>query len=90
LARPRFRGQSRGHAQQRDLLRRIAILVSFAEEDPDGRMRLQAFRLRLHELGWTKSQNMKSQNIQTDYRFGAGDLDRTRLNVTEIVIKLIA
>src|SRR5262245_23374159 len=68
------------HAQQREDLRRIGVLTSFAETDPEAQAWDTAFRKRLDELGWTDG-----RNIQVDYRWGAGNLDRVQLFAKELV-----
>ena len=64
-------------AQQPD--RRIGILMSTAD-DSDGQARVTAFREGLQKLGWTEG-----RNIRIDYRWAAGDADRMRAYVTEMV-----
>jgi putative tryptophan/tyrosine transport system substrate-binding protein len=63
------------YAQQREDLRRIGVLNSFAETDPEAQAWDTAFRKRLLELGWTDG-----RNIQVDYRWGEGNLDRVQLS----------
>src|SRR5215467_7046022 len=67
-------------AQQPDRVRRIGFLLTLAEDHPVASIRIQAFRQRLQELGWTEG-----GNIQIDYRFAAGDISRVRLNAEEMV-----
>src|SRR5215831_16032469 len=67
-------------AEQPGGVRRVGVLVNFREGDPDGQVRLQAFRQRLKELGWTEG-----SNLQIEYRFSASNLERIRLNVAEII-----
>ena len=58
------------HAQQRERMRRVGILLSaIAADDPQGRM--GAFVQRLAELGWTEG-----RNLSIDYRYGLADPDR--------------
>jgi putative ABC transport system substrate-binding protein len=68
------------YAQQREGLRRIGVLSSFAETDLEAQAWDTAFRKRLDELGWTDG-----RNIQVDYRWGAGNLDRVQLFAKELV-----
>jgi putative ABC transport system substrate-binding protein len=58
----------------------IGVLLTLAENDPAAQLRIQAFRHRLQELGWTEG-----GNIQIDYRFAAGDIGRVLLNAEEMV-----
>ena len=68
------------HAQQPDRMRRIAVLMTVAEDNPDGKPRLEVFVQGLQELGWTDG-----RNIRIDYRWGAGDAERTRKYAAELV-----
>jgi len=52
-------------AQQADRLRRIGVLMGFAEDDEVWRSYLEAFRRRLQDLGWTVG-----RNLQIDYWVG--------------------
>jgi putative ABC transport system substrate-binding protein len=67
-------------AQQHERARRIGILMSYAEDNPEGRPRIAAFVKALQELGWTDG-----RNIQIDYRWSAGDAERTRKYAAELV-----
>src|SRR5262245_53816310 len=67
-------------AQQPDRMRRIGVLSGAAEDDPDSRARLAAFRKRLQQLGWTEG-----HNVRIDYRFVAGTLENTRKYAAELV-----
>jgi ABC-type uncharacterized transport system substrate-binding protein len=51
-------------AQQADRMRRIGVLMSFAESDIDTRTRLAGFRHELERLGWSDG-----RNVRIDYRF---------------------
>jgi putative tryptophan/tyrosine transport system substrate-binding protein len=66
--------------QQGERVRRVGVLMSVSEDGPDGRPRLAAFLKGLQELGWTDGRNMR-----IDLRWGAGDADRTRNYVAELV-----
>jgi len=67
-------------AQQSDRIRRIGVLMAYAEDNPDGKPRLAAFAKALQELGWTDG-----RNIRIEYRWSAGDAERTRRYATELV-----
>jgi putative tryptophan/tyrosine transport system substrate-binding protein len=60
-------------AQQGDRVRRIAVLMTNAEDDPEGWTRAAAFRQGLRELGWTEG-----QNVRIDWRWSGGDVERMR------------
>ena len=68
------------YAQQADRMRRIGVLMAYAEDNPDGKPRLSAFTQGLHELGWTDG-----RNIRIEYRWSAGDAERTRRYAAELV-----
>ena len=67
-------------AQQGERVRRIGVLLNLAENDPEGQARLGAFLQGLQQLGWTIG-----RNVQIEYRWGAGDPDRTRRYAAELV-----
>jgi putative ABC transport system substrate-binding protein len=66
--------------QQPDRMRRIGMLMSLAADDPESLARLTAFLQRLQELGWTDG-----RNIRIDYRWAAGDAERSRRYAAELV-----
>jgi putative tryptophan/tyrosine transport system substrate-binding protein len=45
------------HAQRGERMRRIAVLMSNVEDDPEAQARTTAFRQGLQELGWSEGQN---------------------------------
>jgi putative ABC transport system substrate-binding protein len=51
-------------AQQPDGMRRIGMLLALAEDDPEIRARLAAFRQALEKRGWSEG-----RNVRIDYRF---------------------
>jgi putative tryptophan/tyrosine transport system substrate-binding protein len=60
-------------AQQGERMRRIAVLMNNAEDDPEGQARAAAFRQGLHALGWTEG-----KNLRIDWYWTAGDVGRIR------------
>ena len=44
---------------QPDRIRRVGILVGLAEDDPDAKVRLGAFRQGLEKLGWSEGRNIQ-------------------------------
>lgn len=58
-------------AQQPDSVRRVGILISGAEADPEMQARVAAIRKRLDTFGWSEG-----RNIRIDIRFGEGDPGR--------------
>jgi putative ABC transport system substrate-binding protein len=67
-------------AQQPPQMRRIAVLVLSAENDPDTTARLAGFRQELERLGWAEG-----RNIRIDYRFAGGRTDRFQPLAKELV-----
>jgi putative tryptophan/tyrosine transport system substrate-binding protein len=67
-------------AQQPGRMRRVGVLLAYAEGDREAQRRIVAFQQSLHGLGWTDG-----GNIHVDYRFAAGDLNRMRTYAAEIV-----
>jgi putative ABC transport system substrate-binding protein len=66
-------------AQQPDRIRRIAVLMNNAEDDPEGQARAAAFRQGLRALGWTEE-----RNLRMDWRWMEGDVGRIRGAVAEL------
>src|SRR5262245_43460059 len=66
-------------AQQADRMRHIAIVMLTAD-DADGQARITALREGLEKLGW-----MEGRNLRIETRWAAGDADRMRNYVTEVV-----
>jgi putative tryptophan/tyrosine transport system substrate-binding protein len=67
-------------AQQTERMRRIGVLMNFTSDDPQSQDRLAAFVQGLQELGWTVG-----RNLQIDYRWGAGNVERYRTFAAELV-----
>ena len=67
-------------AQQTERARRIAVLIYYAESDPEARARVAALRTGLEELGWSEG-----RNLQVEYRFAAYQPDRARVLAKELV-----
>ena len=67
-------------AQQPDRMRRIAVLLRVAEEDPDAQHDLEAFRKGLRDLGWTTG-----SNLAIEYRYASADSDQMRAYAAELV-----
>ena len=55
-------------AQQGERVRRIGVLMSTSQDNPEGQARLAAFLQELQQLGWTDG-----RNIRIDTRWGADD-----------------
>jgi ABC-type uncharacterized transport system substrate-binding protein len=68
------------HAQQPDRMRRIGVLMNVAASDPEGEFQVATLVLQLKQRGWTEG-----RNVQFDYRWAAGDVDRMRAFAKELV-----
>ncbi len=66
--------------QQPERVRRIAILMPQAENDPEAQGRVAAFREGLEKLGWTDG-----RNIRIEARWGVADANSIQRIVTELV-----
>jgi putative tryptophan/tyrosine transport system substrate-binding protein len=66
--------------QQSDRMRRIAVLMNNAEDDPVGQARAAAFQQGLQTLGWNEG-----KNLSIDWYWTAGDVGRIRGDVTQLV-----
>jgi hypothetical protein len=44
---------------QSDRVRRIGVLMAYAESDPEGQAWIAAFREGLQKLGWTENTNIR-------------------------------
>jgi ABC-type uncharacterized transport system substrate-binding protein len=67
-------------AQQAERVRRIGVLMTQAEDDPEGQTRLLALAQGLQESGWTIG-----RNVRIDTRWGEGDAERYRRYAAELV-----
>ena len=57
----------RGRAQQADRVRRIGVLLPYAENDAEAKSHLSALTQQLKRLGWSED-----RNIRVDVRYAAG------------------
>jgi putative ABC transport system substrate-binding protein len=64
-------------AQQNDRVRRVGVLMPFAQDSPEGQARIAAFVQEMQKLGW-----IEGRNLQIEYRWDTGDLRKT---ATELV-----
>jgi putative ABC transport system substrate-binding protein len=67
-------------AQQPDRMRRIGVMMGYAEDDPEAQTRLAAFKQGLLTLGWSEGRNLK-----IDVRWASGDTDRATAFARELV-----
>ena len=67
-------------AQQPERMRRVGVLMSYAESDPDGQVFVAAFREELQQLGW-----LEGRNIQIDFRWAALDAEAMQRFAKELI-----
>jgi putative ABC transport system substrate-binding protein len=67
-------------AQQAEPMRRIAVLMPLAEDNPVSQARIAAFVQGLQQSGWTDG-----RNVRIDYRWSAGDPNRIRKLAMELM-----
>ena len=68
------------HAQQREQMRRIGVLMNLTADDAEGQGRLAAFMQGLQEAGWSVG-----RNVRVDLRWGGGDPELYRSHAAELV-----
>jgi ABC-type uncharacterized transport system substrate-binding protein len=69
------------HAQQAERMRRVGVLSSQSERDPEYQARYTAFRQTLQQLGWTEG-----RNVRFDYRWDSiGTSELLRRHAAELV-----
>jgi putative ABC transport system substrate-binding protein len=67
-------------AQQRERMRRIGVLLTYAADDPAGQARLLAFAQELAQSGW-----IDGRNVRIDVRWGGVDPERIRSYAAELI-----
>jgi len=67
-------------AQKSKPTARIGVIMGIGENDPEAGPRVEALEAGLRELGW-----VKGRNLRLEYRWTAGDPDRTQRFAKEIV-----
>jgi putative tryptophan/tyrosine transport system substrate-binding protein len=67
-------------ARAQQTRRRIGVLLSFVESDPQAQIRVKALEVELQKLGWTLG-----HNLLIDYRWAGGDGNRFRLHAADLV-----
>lgn len=65
---------------QSERIRRVGVLLLFAQDDPEATVRIQALKQGLQDLGW-----VDGENLQIEYRFANGDIDRLRELAQDLV-----
>jgi putative tryptophan/tyrosine transport system substrate-binding protein len=67
-------------AQQPDKIRRVGVLMGYAEDDPEAQARLIKFRRGLARLGWNEG-----SNLHIDARWSAGEVGHAASFAKELV-----
>jgi putative tryptophan/tyrosine transport system substrate-binding protein len=67
-------------AQQSNSMRRIAVLMGFAEGDPNAQAYVLAMRQKLETLGW-----VEGRNVRIDYRWASDDPEKARAFARELI-----
>ncbi len=67
-------------AQRSDRVRRIGMLNTLAEDDPQGQQQEQTLLQSLQELGWKRG-----TNLEVDLRWGASNNERIQMIAKELV-----
>jgi len=68
-------------SQQTERVRRIGVLMEYAESDSDAQARVAAFRDGLQMLGWAEG-----RNIKIDTRWAAADIELMKRFAKELVV----
>ena len=67
------------HSQQREGMRRVGVLMSYAEADLDAQGLAKVLKQELERLGWTEI------NLHVDFRWSADNLELLSVNVKEMI-----
>src|SRR5262249_22710724 len=67
-------------AQQTSRVRRVIFMSATAESDPQTSGWIAGFERGLEELGW-----IKGRNVEVEYHWGAGDVDRVAAQAASVV-----
>jgi putative ABC transport system substrate-binding protein len=67
-------------AEQPGNVRRLGVLMSAQENDPEGKAQLSGFTQALAGLGW-----VDGRNLRMEVRWGGGDVNRARTYAKELV-----
>jgi putative ABC transport system substrate-binding protein len=68
-------------AQPGEWLRRVSVVMSLAENDPEAQARVAALARGLRDLGWTEARNLRIEHRG----IVGGGIDRIRVAVAELV-----
>ena len=67
-------------AQQDERVRRIGVLINFAQTDREGQASVAAFVSTLERLGW-----IDGRNLRIEYHWSAGESERIKIAAAELV-----
>ena len=67
-------------AQQPEQMRRVGVLMNAVAGDPNGEVRIEAFKQTLQQLGWSEG-----RNVRIDIRWGGNDVERDRRYAAELI-----
>jgi putative ABC transport system substrate-binding protein len=73
-------GPLAARAQQPEKVQRVGVLMSFAPDDPEARLRVAALEQGLRDLGW-----VDGRNLRIDYRWAVGDPGRFHRYAKELL-----
>src|SRR5262245_54204007 len=68
------------HGQQRERMRRLGVLIVYAQADREGQARIAAFLDTLQRLGWSDG-----RNLRIDYRWSVSDPAHAKSAAAELV-----
>jgi len=71
---------STAFAQATERIRRVGVVMAYAEDDPNGHLQAEAFQEHLRTLGW-----IQGKNFTVDIRYASGDASRAR----ELAVELL-
>jgi ABC transporter substrate binding protein len=66
-------------AQQSERMRRIGVLMGYSESDAEAQAWIAIFLLGLKQLGW-----IEGRNVQFDYRWAGGNVERMESYAAEL------
>jgi putative tryptophan/tyrosine transport system substrate-binding protein len=67
-------------AQQMERMRHVGVLINTADDDPETQIRIAAFQAAMEQFGWAQG-----RNVQIDYRWSVGDIERARTAASELL-----
>ena len=68
------------HAEQRDRVRRVGVLMALDANDPQGQSELRSLRQGFQELGW-----IEGRNLQFEFQWAGGEPHRIQASAKVLV-----